>query len=298
MNRFLLVLLALSLSSFVLLTDYGFINKPAPFHLEADYRQVASAKFSTKEVRGDHLRYADGEASAYYSYFLNKENALVGQLGYYYNKVDWQNNPFFTGSHYNYGIASLAWVSTALERWRWILAFSNSVDLHTFNWGQSGIYYGLMWGRYAVRHNIGIHVGWYGWVGVENDYLFPVLGIDYQPTPRWQINAIFPIDASITYFFGHNWGLRAAYANFGRPYRMPHRMHGGKGAYHDGIFAINSSGVELDLRYNWSDHLFLLIGGGYNTGGWIQVQNRKGNHKHYDNFDGAPYGVARITGSF
>ena len=53
-------------SSFVLITDYSFINRKHPVYFEAEYRAVGEAEFWSKSVKDTHETYADGKARLFY----------------------------------------------------------------------------------------------------------------------------------------------------------------------------------------------------------------------------------------
>ncbi len=163
---------------------------------------------------------------------------------------------------------------------------------------KSGVYYGLMWGRYQFTEKAGVHVGWNGHYGIKNGYLLPLLGFDYRFLPRWQLNLIFPIDFSLTYWINPNWSCLVKYATFGRLYRHPWRIHGGIGRYKDGIFEVYSSGAEIDLVYNFRGQLNAGICAGENFGGWILIMDHDNHHPRYFKYDSAPYGRVFFTYSF
>ena len=285
-------------SSFALITDYGFVDKDHLFHFDGEYRNVGKAKFTTDSVEGSHQRYADAHTYLYFSHYANANNALSWKAGYSYLKFDWPRNPRFRGDDYHFATSSLGWISTSLKNWRWIVSGDVSVDAQTFDFGKSGVYYGIMWGRYAWKPTLGLHIGWYGYVGVKNGYILPILGLDWHPSNHWQVNAIFPIDASIRYCFSEHWSIFLQASAFGRPYRFPIRAHEGIGRYRNGIFEVFSTGVELNIKYHVNHTFSLIAGGGWNFGGWILIKDHENHHGKYYNFDGASYAQGKMTFGF
>lgn len=285
-------------SSFNLITDYGFVSKGKHFHLDTEYRDIRKARFRTESVKGSHVHYADAHGFAYFSHYLTPDNFLSWQVGYSFLEFDWNKNPRFRQNDYHFANASLGWVSTSIKDWRWVLSAAVSVDTQTFNFGQSGVYYGLMWGRYQFTPTIGMHVGWWGYVGVENGYMLPILGLDWSPTKHWRINGIFPINISIEYLFNKYLSTAIEWATFGRPYRFPMRAHGGKGRFHNGIFEVYSQGLELDLKFQAHNTISLAVGAGWNFGGWILIKDRHNHHGKYYKYDDAPYAQARLRLTF
>jgi hypothetical protein len=295
--RYLLPLFLLT-ASYDLVTDYSFVDGKHPVHFDGEYRYVSKAKFRTHSVKGTHETYQDAHAFLYYSHFLNQENSLSWKVGYSFLDFDWKANPRFRQDKYNFVNANVGWVSNSIKEWRWILQAGVSVEAPTFNFGQTGVYYGMMWGRYAFAPNIGMHIGWCGYVGVENGYVLPILGIDWNSGKHWKFYGIFPINLSIHYLFNPHWSLVAEAATFGRPYRFPIRAHDGIGRYKNGIFEIYSKGIELDLRYKTHNAFWVSVGGGWNIGGWILIKDHANNHGKYYKYNGAPYVQGKLEFSF
>ncbi len=284
--------------SYELITDYSFIDTKHPVHFDGEFREVGKAKFYTHPVRGSHAEYQDAHAFLYYSHALTSDNFLSWKLGYSFLDFNWLQNPRFKENDYHFASASLGWISTSITNWRWILATGVSVDAQTWDFDQSGVYYGLMWGRYAFAPNIGMHLGWAGYYGLENGYFVPIIGIDWKTENRWKFNAIFPINVSIEYLFNEYWSSVLELVTFGRPYRFPMRIHGGMGRYHNGIFEVYSKGLELDIKLNTGGSFLVSFGGGWNFGGWILIKDYANHHGKYYKYDGAPYVQGKLAFSF
>ena len=110
-------------------------------------RIVAPAKFKEGSGEGTKLHYSDAVAFATYSHHIGKENVISFQIADQYMRIDWDQNPYFTGSNYNYLDASVGFLSDALEDWRWFLNGGVLVSTDNFNFGHTGVWYGLMWGK-------------------------------------------------------------------------------------------------------------------------------------------------------
>lgn len=285
-------------SSFLLLPDYNFATKKLPVHVDAEYRYCFDANIAGKGLSPTKLQQSDGDASIYFLQHVNQENTIAYQVGYYYERLHLDNNPFYTGSNYQNGVASIAWITNSVKDWTWILSFANSVDATTWNWGQTGVYYGYMWGRYAFHKSVGVHIGWYGYVGVKNDYVLPILGFDYRIAKRLQLNVIFPVDLSLTYYATDHFSLAAKYTYFGRPYRMPRRIHGGIGTYKNGIIENFANAAELDLTYKTSKYFTLTATSGWNFGGWVLIRDSDNKHGKYLDYDGSVFLRAALNATF
>ena len=285
-------------------TDYTFLNadtfvaQDKVFHFEADYGRVAPAKITTGDVFGTKMHYSEGNSALYFSHFLDKENALTWQVGANYTGLGWDENPRFTGNNYTYGIGSLTWISHALNHWRWVVNGGVAVDTYTFNFGRSAVYYSMLWGRYQHLEDLGIHIGFFAYYGAKNGYVLPILGLDYQFTPKLELKAVFPIDISLNYRFVRHWMTSLIFTSLGGPYRFPRKMHGGIGEFHNGVFKVYSTVLEWDLKFLQDDVFKIGAGAGWNFGGWIQTSTSDNHDKKYYHFNGAAYGRVYATLTF
>ncbi len=116
-------------SSYLLVTDYCFIDKKDPWHFSGEYRDVGKAKFRTHSVRGTRAAYEDAHAFLYYSHYLTDHNALSWQAGYSFLDFNWLKNPRFKDSGYHFANASLGWVTTSLKNWRWVFIVLGSPSM-------------------------------------------------------------------------------------------------------------------------------------------------------------------------
>lgn len=286
-----LCLLSLIACSSATAADFLFVHPQHPWHFDADYRAVANAKFKRDEFGSQN--YADAFASAFYSRCINEYNSLTGQLGYFYLKFDWDKNPRFNQKHFHNGLGALAWVNTYWERWRWVANVGATVDAQTFNFHDSGVYYGILWGRYAWTECFGLHIGYVGWLGIKNNHSLPIAGIDWRFWENWQLKAIFPLDVSLEYTFKEHWSALLAYGTFTPLYRFPRRVHQGGHGDHS-IFEVYANGVELDLKYKYLPCFTASVGGGWNFGGWIFIKNSHNSHGRYFKYRSAPYAQASV----
>ena len=87
------------------LNDYDFLDPATPFHITGDYRYIGEAE--VRRNKNGHFLYSDASAAFYYSQFLDPEDSLTWSVGYEYLKADWQHNPYFKDTEFNYCIGSL-----------------------------------------------------------------------------------------------------------------------------------------------------------------------------------------------
>lgn len=271
-------------------SDYYFADPDRHLHVESSYRWIAEADFE-KSKRG-HLNYSDLNAGLYYTHAIGDESTITYGAGYDFLRFLWSKNPQFSQSNFHYFSGSLGLVSMAVERWRWIVNAGFSVDASKFDFGPSGVYHTMLWGRYHFSDYFGVHVGVLGWYGVKNGRGFPVFGFDWRFNEQWSGNAIFPVDYSLAYSFDENLLIEAAYAGFGGPYKYPRRAHDGQ------IFMVSSNGFDLALKYKFEHLLRASLGVGWNFGGWILIKNSENHHGKYYHFNSAPYAQASVALTF
>lgn len=277
-------------------SDYHFIDPDRPWHVEGRTRYIAPAKFENHHQ--GHVNNDDTDAAVYYTQFFNDENSLTYEIGYDFLRFKWKRNPRFSQNNFNYLSASLGYVSTTLERWRWIANAGFSVDAARLDFAKSAVGHVMLWGRYNFSECCGVHVGMVGWYGVLNGHAWPIIGFDWKFSEKWRANAIFPIDYSLNYAIDENWSLEAAYSNFGGPYRYPRRAHDGKNGFKNPIFSFFSNGIELLLKYQFEHLLRVSLGGGWNFGGWIYIKDSHNHHGKYFHYNSAPYAQGNLEFTF
>ena len=277
-------------------SDYYFVSPKTHWHMEGRYRHVGKAEFKHHEY--GHLNYADANAALFYNHSFNEDNALSWELEYDYLKVDWAENPRFRQTNFNYFGSSLGYVSTEINKWRWIINTGFSVDTHHFNFGKTAVYHGMLWGRYSFAEGAGVNMGVIGWYGVLNGYTLPIFGFDWFWGRHLKFNFIFPLNGSINYSFTPNWALELSYSGFGGPYKYPRRASEGIGAYSNPIFKLYSSGMDLNLNYEYNHILRASLGGGWNFGGWILIKDHNNHHGKYYKYNSAPYAQGSLALSF
>ncbi len=292
-------------------TDYTFVDLNSPWHFGAEFEMDPKGRPWHIETSGTwigkgDLRHHDGGislanafASVYYSQFLSPQHALSWQVGYTFQRFDFEKNPRFEQKDFHYGLVSLAYITHGVEDWRWVVSGGLTANLQMLDEiGKSLVGYGFVWGRYVFQLTVGLHIGFFGYVGAQNGYLLPVLGIDWLITDKWKLNAVMPLDLSLDYIFTKEWTASLGWAAFGGPYRFPWRYKGGKEGFKDGILQFYSSGVDLSLNYDTLNNVRACVGAGYSFGGWAQIKNSHDRHGKYFKYDGAPYALAELDFTF
>lgn len=297
MKRLVASIITLAATHGLFGSGYYFVDREHPIHLDANFRYVGSADFKSSRYKHSHVNYADSKDKLYFSFFPSCKHTITVGLGYQYLKFDWNKNPRFRGDNYHYGDFSLAWISEAVQDWRFVVSGGFTVDAKKFDIHDSGVGYAFGFGRYCVSEDFGLHVGAVGWAGIRNGYALPIAGIDWQMSRCFRLHAIFPHDISLRFYFHPNWFLSASYEPFG-DYRYPRRAHDGIGGFKDAIFEVYSRGAELRLNFFKGFCLEAGLGGGYNFGGWLYVKNKHNHKAKYFHYKGAPYGHAYLNFNF
>lgn len=272
-------------------STYNFIDPKTHIHVEARYRPIRGAHFQQENY--GKLYYADGYASLNYTEFVDEDNALSLDLQYDYLKLGWKQNPQFRQEHFNYATSSIGYITTIVDKWRWVLSAGFSVDANNFNFNQTAVYHGIFWGRYQFEDYCGIHVGFTGWYGCLNGYALAIVGADWMFGSSIKMTVVFPFESSLKYIINDSWSFDAAYSGFGGPYRYPRRANQGIGSEHP-IFELYSNAADFNFNYHYKKTLRLSVGGGWNFGGWIWIANQNNQHGKYYNYNSAPY----MQGSF
>lgn len=282
--------------------DYGsekmedLTEKPTPFRVEFRTDVLGPAKTTTKGYLHDQkLHYSESQAdiSAVFYYDPCHKEALLVQVGYNVTQLYWGRNPTFDQKNFgNIGVA-LAAVTERLCGWTWQAYASLNMDNQYPGLNNYTTYDLLLWGKYAWRNNINVHVGFLGWTGLRIDKVLPILGFDWTFCDKWQINAVFPINVSLLYNYSDNFSVALA----GRFFWNRHRIE--KDAYlSQGIWEYKNAGIELGANYAFRNRLTLNVHAGYATGGNVQLSTKNHRHTKKYRFDDSPYAGGEVSFNF
>lgn len=274
-----------------------FVDPQHPVHFDSEARVIGPAKFRSSRYNDSNVKYTDGKAKLYLSYYLNNCNSISFGFGYQTLHFDWDQNPRFRTNNYNLADLSLTWVSTSMENWRWTLTGGATVDPRDSHFNETGVLYGVLWGRYSFTKCFAGHIGGFGFHGMKNTYGLPIIGFDWQVAKAWRIHAVYPIDIAIRMYVHPHWYFALQYATFG-PWRYPWRAGDGIGRFDRAIFNVYSTGGEFSVNYSTPSHIEAGLGVGWNFGGWIHIKDKHNDHGKYFKYNGAPYGHAYLGFNF
>lgn len=284
-KQLIVLLLSLSTSLFsidyTLGSSYPFVKDQVPIVLEGYFSPMAQA--SMKDDTPGHLNYSDGALAAFYNFYFGKEHALSFEVGYSQMNLNWKQNPRFNEQHFHTAIFTAAYITTAIENWRYVLMGGAHMQLdHSSTFGV-----GTLWGRYNYSDNVGFHVGFTGQGNQFKCYFFPILGFDWRLTKNIFANIVFPLDFSLHFFLSPEWDIAASYRSFGGWYRSFMK------ADNDQAFTVHGNGADIGIYYR-STHFEFALYGGPAFGGWIQIKNQHHpRHSEYYKFNWAPFGGAQ-----
>lgn len=274
-----------------------FVDQNHPVHFETEGRVVGPADFKSSRYADSNVKFADAVGKVYISFCLDRRNSLSLGLGYKYMRFDWDKNPRFREDNYNLADISLTWVTTSLHKWRWVITGGGTVDPRDVDFGETGVVYGVVWGRYAFNKCFAGHIGAFGFHGMQNTYGLPIIGFDWQIARAWRLHAIFPIDIALRMYVHPHWYFSLMYATFG-PWRYPWRARDGIGRFDRAIFNVYSNGGEFNVNYANNSNFQFGLGLGWNFGGWIHIKDKHNTHSKYYTYKGAPYGRAYLGFNF
>ncbi len=302
MKKFLLSLLLLIIPSlshaldYSLATDYCFINQRDRVFIDTFFTAVAGAEIDKRGFRGSDLHYAEGGGAIFINAYPAEKHALSFELGYSYMRLKWDKNPAFNQDDFNDAIFSIGYITTAIERWRWVVNLGIHANIDHFNIGRNAFYTGTIWGRLAYSRALGVHIGFVGQSGVKSTYLFPILGVDWAFAQKWKANLIFPLDFSLHYYFSTHWSTALSYTSFGGWYRSFHRV-GSHEPLSDSMVSVHAGGIDLGINFSSTTLSASLVCGG-NFGGWFLIRNSHGAKPVYFHFDAAPYAAIKAALEF
>ena len=277
-----------------LATYYPFVTDHSYIAWDNYVSPIAPQKID-KNGFGD-LHYLESATALYLNTYLSDTDALSFQLGYGLMKIDWDKNPFFNQDYFHDAVFSIAYVTTAVENWRWIFNLGAHIDAEQWDPINYGFYNLTMWGRLQYLENLGLHIGMVATSGNERTQALPILGADWMINDRWRIAGIYPCEGSVSYFFNRNLSLAATYRGFGGYYKSFHRT-GKNEPLPKAVVSVFSTGADLGLTFR-KKSTKIEVYGGYNFGGWVLIADKHGDHKRYFHTKGNGYAGAQATFAF
>lgn len=275
---------------------FGVDTQTDPTNLYAFKFNASGDIFGSSTVRKEgfidqRLKYGQGnlnlDATVYYNPICT-EGVLLS-AGWMVTKIDWEENPFFEQKYFHTATAALSFFTGRLEGWFWQTRFALNVSTDDFNFTDYATYDFLLWGRYPLYNwpNAAFHVGFLAQTGMKADQVYPILGIDWQVTPAWKLNMIFPLNISALYTFRDYWTAGVA----GRFFSTRNRASESEEPlfFSRAVVEYRSAGIEVLVNYDNRGRISANLHAGYMIAGRMKVSNRHHRHSHWFDIGGTPY---------
>lgn len=268
-----------------------------PFTIELSGDWIGPAKFDRHNF-GDscRLKFATGQIDMNMVYYYDpcyQEGTSIG-LSYTRTRLDWRLNPFFTQKDYDMIGLNFGGFSQRFRDWTWRGQVTINFDnLEHWRIHDYMTYDLLLWGRYAFRPNINVHLGFLAFTGMKIDRVYPIIGFDWTYNENWKMSMVFPMDISLTYTVNDCWSILGAMRFFNQRHRVKKDQF-----YSEGVWFYSSSGAELAVKYNPTKRISANVHAGINFGGHLKVANRHYRQGHRFKFGEAPYAGGELNVNF
>ncbi|MCE2982108.1 MAG: DUF6268 family outer membrane beta-barrel protein [Parachlamydia sp.] len=253
-------------------------KKDTPFELNIHVDGIQPAKIKKGFYKGDEVSYCEAKAEAsmvvYYCPAYS-EGANIA-LGYTNTYLHWIENPYFDQDRFNTITFTLGGITKRVEGWLWRGQFDINYDVDGSLIAQYFNYNILLWGRYDLSNQIGLHVGLIAQTGMGLDKVYPILGADWQVTKNWRINLVYPVNISIEYALNDKWALALAGRNFDSRHRIKKDECHGKS-----VIRYQNVGAEFAVKFA-GDNLSANLHAGSTLGGDYRIADAQNHHpRHY-----------------
>lgn len=256
-----------------------------PVHVGGNAIGVFNADIRKAGDKKGNLQYIKENAFLYCFLPINHCNFFLPRIEYNHFTMDWSENPRFEEKDFQFVQFALSFLSTSIEKWRWIIRGDYNIDVdHFSNPKEYSLFSLLLWGIHEAGPNWNFHIGAFGYTGFSGQNVYPVIGFDYFWKPKWTLQAVFPISYAIEYAFNDRFRLSLK----GRPLKERFRC-GEHQSEPKSIFNYSTMGAELNLHYEKFLQLEIEVFAGYNFGGSFYIKDQKGKSPLYTHVEGAPY---------
>lgn len=270
------------------------LEEQGPFVIRAAYDYIGKAEFDKHPYKNQKFRFSevDVDASAVFYYNPCYKEGWVATLGWTQDDLDWNQNPFFHQKKFQQVSLGLAAFTSRAENWDWRAVAKANIDPEHLNFQEYLTWDFLVWGRYKLNCDWGVHFGLLALTGMKIDRVYPIIGFDWTISRKWTLNAVFPTNISLLYKYSCNWTFNLA----ARFWEVRHRTSENQ-PLPRAVWIYRNAGIELGTTYKWKGWL-ANIHAGYAVGGKLKIANKHYRHKHNLNFNGSPYAGGEISYNF
>jgi len=266
--------------------DLAELNQPGAFTFTLSGNAVQNAKFKKWFLDKQKLEYRDAHAdiTAVFYYEKDCEEGLFAGAGYNNTRLHWKENPFFTESQFHMASVTLGGFTRRAPKWFWQGRVTMNIDTKHSRLSLYANYDTLLWGQYAYSRLVNLHVGFLAQTGMKIERVYPILGFDWQITPSWKLNAVYPVNLSIAYSLNKCWSFLFAGRFF------DHRQRVGKNEpLSEGLWAYRASGAELAVNYDCDSWFKANFHIGSTLWTKLTISNKNNEHKRHFKIKSAPY---------
>lgn len=306
MKKYVLMALSVLLSGSIQAQEYNidtFESRSLPqnsvvsfWSIDGHYDYIFDSKFNTAGITDQKISFQQGGILLSWNKMLNACDGFAIGVGYSYTNLDWEQNPSFSQKNFHDAVLSVSASTHRIPCWEWQANFTLSVDAEEWDFCDYATYTFALWGRYewcpSFCPDLGVHLGFIGRTGLEDDLVLPILGVDFTFCNCWEVNLIFPQDISLIYHYDCNWSFFAA----GKYWNSRHRV-GKNEPLSRGIFEYRNIGAEVGVAYEcgeWLEANFHV--GSTICRSELEISDRNDKNNVERKFKQAPYvGAAAIV---
>jgi hypothetical protein len=276
--------------------DQEISGDPFQFYIFGDYIGEAKTKKTCFDYGNLQMGTAEADINGVFYYDPCHKEGLSAGLSYQWNRIDLENNPYFTQKDLSTVSIVLTGFSERACHWKWSAQVSVNFDnIEYWDLRDYMNYDMFLWGRYEYTDDVNLHAGLFAQTGMKVDRVYPIVGIDWKINDTWMLNLIFPMNVSLIYTIDCQWNVAIAARFFDQIHRMRE-----KEALPKAIWHYQAAGIELAANYKPCDWLAANIHAGSTVGGTLRIANQ-----HYDSnprvrirLDPAPYAGAQLIATF
>lgn len=266
-----------------------------PLSLSGSYLKVSRARFQEPTyVAGEKLVYEQFDAAVGYTYPINNCYGLIFGAGWVGTVVDWQQNPAFDETDFNYVNLSTGLYTSWLDPITLIASFGIFLDTAHFSLMNYTLYQPLLQAKWNLTDSFEVDAGIIFEIGLDRNEYWPIVGFNYTPkVSNWRVHAVYPINIDIE--FDLNSCLTAATGM--RFIRNRHRV-GDDNPLPQSIFQYKTWGAEFNLNYHPYSAINIIGALGTTIDGRLRIANRLNEDPTVYSFESSLYGAINAIISF
>lgn len=255
-----------------------------PFSLSGSYTNVAQARFHTPDVEGQKLKYEQYVAGLSYTQPCSEVWGFIFGAGWIGTEVAWNENPDFTETRFNYINGSIGAFTRAYPDWTWTATVGLFFDTEEFSLADYTLYQITVWGKYAWFPCLEFDVGFIMELGLNKQKVWPILGLVYNPTDKWHLNAVYPLLIDLKYDLFKQLSIGGGFQFL----RNRHRV-GNDQPNPRCIFEYHTWGYEGNVLWKPLKNISIEGYAGSTFRGDLKITDSNDSHGRHFKYDAAPY---------